>query len=754
MLTLMNARPSLRWRRADNARPFSWLARFGAVALPALSGAFGATVAGAAECVVDAPISYAAVQGCISGSVPGDTVRVGPGLLDLKPDERITVKPGIVLAGAGIGQTVVQSTQGVPILVYVGTDAPHTSASTVVEGFTFVGHVSSGSERALRIANTDGISAANPGVIRNNEFRDFAEHAVNFAPFQQKYWTIEQNVFQNCWYGVQARQTVDVRVRRNTFRGYATAIRHEKAHSEVSSFEIVGNALEGGSRAPPAEVPDEYLGIELTDNTSPAGPANDWKISDNRVQGATFGISIVQGVGTATPDLTGVVIQGNCLRDNDVLGNVPPPPPGPADVRNATTAAVRAANNYGGTADRAPFACGAVTTTPWLKDIVYTGLTEVTPGDSVILEATVENTDGTGTGPASGVPVSFFMTPAAGGEASEVGVGATDGDGRAVVEVGAWGIGTYLIEAKAAGGCLTANAAVAVRQASNTAYDGVTYAVYSPTEAVPVSATVSPPAASTFGCGGPAPPNPGPVSFVASPMGGGAPILSIPANVNLAAAVPPSQARTTMPATMALPPGIYLLTVTYAGGRNCLPSSDTAVVVVAGPGDSASGGGWYKVDGFEPPRVNFGFTVQPVVNDAQGAGYKGHLLWVNNGKWRLKGVVDADPAAYGAFPCPAWANYAGVSDSPVCAAFRGTGMLEAWDATSMQWLPATTFGDQGAVTFTATAYDGGAASLCKKKACAIGDVADYFGIQIDPVPGTVLPESPPLLLKGGSIKAQ
>jgi hypothetical protein len=40
------------------------------------------------------------------------------------------------------------------------------------------------------------------------------------------------------------------------------------------------------------------------------------------------------------------------------------------------------------------------------------------------------------------------------------------------------------------------------------------------------------------------------------------------------------------------------------------------------------------------------------------------------------------------------------------------------------------------------------------KACSCGDVADYFGVQIDPVPGTVPPESPPMLLLGGSIKAQ
>jgi hypothetical protein len=206
--------------------------------------------------------------------------------------------------------------------------------------------------------------------------------------------------------------------------------------------------------------------------------------------------------------------------------------------------------------------------------------------------------------------------------------------------------------------------------------------------------------------------------------------------------------------SIALDPGVYSILASYRGNPRCLPSSDSAVLVVAGPGDSANGGGWYKVDGFAPPRANFGFTVQKVMQGGQTAGYKGQLLWMNTNKWRLRGVVDTDAAAYGTFPCPSWTNYAGVTDNPVCAAFRGSGLLEAWDPTGMQWLPATAYGNNGAVTFTATAYDGGTASICKKRACSYGDVADYFGIQIDPVPGTVLPESLPMLLMGGSIKAQ
>jgi len=55
-----------------------------------------------------------------------------------------------------------------------------------------------------------------------------------------------------------------------------------------------------------------------------------------------------------------------------------------------------------------------------------------------------------------------------------------------------------------------------------------------------------------------------------------------------------------------------LMTVNYAGGRVCLPSSDTAVVVVAGPATPRTAA---LVQGrcFNPPRANFGFTVQQVM---------------------------------------------------------------------------------------------------------------------------------------------
>jgi hypothetical protein len=53
-----------------------------------------------------------------------------------------------------------------------------------------------------------------------------------------------------------------------------------------------------------------------------------------------------------------------------------------------------------------------------------------------------------------------------------------------------------------------------------------------------------------------------------------------------------------------------------------------------------------------------------------------------------------------------------------------------------------------------SSYDGGTISVCRgKKNCTKQDVADWFGIQIDPIPGWAVPESAPLAIMKGSIKA-
>jgi len=227
----------------------------------------------------------------------------------------------------------------------------------------------------------------------------------------------------------------------------------------------------------------------------------------------------------------------------------------------------------------------------------------------------------------------------------------------------------------------------------------------------------------------------------------------------------PFQVHNTSPSTFvqtsqAIGSGLYEVHVSFdPDNAYCNASSDDAVLAVVSPGDAANGGGWYKNTDVSPPRIDFGFTVQKQYNKRTDTTiYRGQLLWINSHSWRLKGTIysnsaDGDDAAFGTFDCPSGVGSLGPpSSNPKCGSFTGAGVLQVWREDKGGWVDSD-YGDDGVVTFTATVYDGGTISVCKgKKNCTKTDLADWFGIQIDPVPATDVPESAPIKIMKGSIK--
>jgi hypothetical protein len=174
--------------------------------------------------------------------------------------------------------------------------------------------------------------------------------------------------------------------------------------------------------------------------------------------------------------------------------------------------------------------------------------------------------------------------------------------------------------------------------------------------------------------------------------------------------------------------GVYDLTASFAGTASCDPSSDEATLTVASPGTAGNGGGWYTLSG--SGRVNFGFTVRKVDDRCTtNCAYKGQLLLVNNGKWRLKG----DLTAYS-------------KTAAGQGAASGTGDLYWWDATLNGGLGDWALAQSG-VSYTISFYDSGKNGKAS---------TDTFGVKIvyAPVPPqpSSLPNSEPQFLKGGDVK--
>lgn len=166
--------------------------------------------------------------------------------------------------------------------------------------------------------------------------------------------------------------------------------------------------------------------------------------------------------------------------------------------------------------------------------------------------------------------------------------------------------------------------------------------------------------------------------------------------------------------------GVYELTVTYGGDANCSIASDTATITVAAAGAAASAGGFYTLGG--AGRVSVGMTVRAVPKTTP-TQYRGQILLINNGKWRLKGTV----TTYG--------------KSGSMGTIAGTGSLQWWDQTFNGGLGAWVV-----VASTAT-YSATMTATTKSSPGSFGVTIVYTPV----APQGGLPNSPAQLLKGGRI---
>jgi hypothetical protein len=190
--------------------------------------------------------------------------------------------------------------------------------------------------------------------------------------------------------------------------------------------------------------------------------------------------------------------------------------------------------------------------------------------------------------------------------------------------------------------------------------------------------------------------------------------------------------------------GVYTLTAAFAGDGNCVGSSDSATLTVAVPGEAANGGSWYTLAA--SGRVNLGFTVRAVPNTTNQ--YKGQLLLINNGKWRLKGTLSSySRQTSGTIKLNGGGTFTCSTTNP-CASSSGNGNLYWWDTSN----PAYPLGywhqtSDSPVTFSITFVAG---SGGKNSNAAFGIIINHSIQSGEP---SNLPNAAPVSLKGGSINA-
>lgn len=201
--------------------------------------------------------------------------------------------------------------------------------------------------------------------------------------------------------------------------------------------------------------------------------------------------------------------------------------------------------------------------------------------------------------------------------------------------------------------------------------------------------------------------------------------------------------------------GVYDMKVVVAGQDmggdsepECLGDWDTGITVVADTRASSTGGGWYKIEGLTPPRVNFGYTAQTKYDKKLGQEItKGNLVWIHQDSYRLKGVIDSGGKLSGEMCDSAFA---------ACAVFSGKGTVyehnpeydpdcSSTDSCGIEWINASPN-----TPFVFFVNDGGTERQCVgKKNCKEVEKPDQFGIEIllESIPA----ESGPVYLNGGNL---
>jgi hypothetical protein len=190
--------------------------------------------------------------------------------------------------------------------------------------------------------------------------------------------------------------------------------------------------------------------------------------------------------------------------------------------------------------------------------------------------------------------------------------------------------------------------------------------------------------------------------------------------------------------------GVYTVRVRFAGTASCDASFDDATLVISLPGQSSSGGGWYTLPG--SGRLNFGYVVNRVPN-SDPAQYKGQVLLINNGKWRLKGQLDTYTKVTTGTIKVNGGGTVTCTTTAACGSGSGTGNLYWWNATLNGGLGDWAKTADSPVRYTINFVDNGQGGK---------NSADRMGITINHAisagePGT-LPNALPEVIKGGDVK--
>ena len=424
---------------------------------------------------------YLTIGAAVADAAPGDRILCAPGsypsgaTLD-KPltllgaqagvDAR-TGRPGAqesVITGGGLGIFVLNAV-GITIdgfkfanMAHRTIDTYFNADNTTIRNCIFAGEVNNYQGGAIQFGGPSTLHAHNflfernlmlidggyllylghamdNGTVRDNKFNG---DSVSFGPFGNRTgWLIEGNEFDGDvpGYGPYWGCGFNANLGNAVIRGNNV----HRMSSGIGNISIVGGSILNNRFADNAYGAFELWGGEFGSVVSADAAITGNTFVYNGMGNSNQGYAIRLRPGTIDPST--IHVRNNCFT-NLGLGTSAP-------IRQLSSIPVDAELNDWGTGDPAKiialFTGGPADYDPWLTGVSYAGAAVFPASDPVILKASVA----TSGGPFAGAIVRFYVDAVFAGEAT------TDAAGLATFDWGTHPAGSYVVEATAAGGCLS-----------------------------------------------------------------------------------------------------------------------------------------------------------------------------------------------------------------------------------------------------------------------------------------------------------